>query len=120
MMSYKLKLIKALSYSGIISATSNNPFVIVDNEDIAKKAVDTGYFELVSKTNGDIPYTLSDDDETSELDFDEISSMSISELKDFAAKHEIDLSGKNKKADILEAISVALGGSYTMIELQGK
>ena len=117
-MKYRLKLVKALSYSGIISATRENPVVIVEDETAANEAVATGYFELIKDKEDDVPPILPDD-ETSDFDF-EISSMSISELKNFAKEHDIDISGKTKKADILEVISVALGGSYTMLDLQEK
>lgn len=118
-MKYRLKLVKALSYSGIISATRENPVVIVEDETVANEAVATGYFELIKDKEDDVPPILPDD-ETSDFDFDEISSMSISKLKNFAEEHDIDISGKTKKADILEVISVALGGSYTMLDLQEK
>lgn len=42
----RIKLSKGLSYSGIVTATKKNPIVITD-EDTAKEAVATGYFEYV-------------------------------------------------------------------------
>ncbi len=51
---FKLKLIKGLSYSGIVSATAKEPFVTVDNEETALAAVETGYFKIVEHTE-DIP-----------------------------------------------------------------
>lgn len=44
---YRLKLIKALSYSGIVTATKTKPFVIVPEKEQAEYLVSTGYFELV-------------------------------------------------------------------------
>ena len=46
-MSYHLRLIKALSYSGIITATKKKPDVYVADKKIADAAVATGYFMLV-------------------------------------------------------------------------
>lgn len=46
---FKLKLIKGLSYNGIVSATAKNPYVTVDDEQTALAAVDTGYFKIVEK-----------------------------------------------------------------------
>ncbi len=44
---YKLKLKKALSYSGIVAADKKNPFVEVETERVANDAVATGYFDIV-------------------------------------------------------------------------
>ena len=118
-MSYKLKLVKALSYNGIIKATSAEPYVDVDDEAVVKAALDTGYFEFEDeqKESSD---TSTEITETEEYSFDELSDMNISELKAFAKEKGVDISGKNKKTEILETISAALGGSYTMIDLQEK
>lgn len=43
---YHLKLIKALSYSGIVTATQKRPDVFTEDKAIADKAVATGYFKL--------------------------------------------------------------------------
>ncbi len=43
---YHLKLIKALSYSGIVTATQKRPDVFTKDKTIADKAVATGYFKL--------------------------------------------------------------------------
>ncbi|WP_176713715.1 hypothetical protein [Pseudobacillus wudalianchiensis] len=45
----KLKLIKALSYSGIVSADARNPFVEVKTKKEAEEAVKTGYFKIVNE-----------------------------------------------------------------------
>lgn len=46
---YHLKLKKALSYTGIVSATKKKPDVFVKQEKIAKAALATGYFELIEQ-----------------------------------------------------------------------
>ena len=46
---YHLKLKKALSYTGIVSATKKKPDVFVKQEKIAKAAIATGYFELIEQ-----------------------------------------------------------------------
>ena len=46
---YHLKLKKALSYTGIVSATKKKPDVFVKQEKIAKAAIATGYFELIEE-----------------------------------------------------------------------
>ena len=43
--------------------------------------------------------------------------MSDDELKALVEKKGIDLTGCETREDALEAISVALGGSYTMLDL---
>lgn len=44
---YHLRLIKALSYKGAVSATREHPDTYTDDEAIAQAAVASGYFELV-------------------------------------------------------------------------
>ncbi len=48
-MAYKLKLKKALSYNGIVSATKLNPYVSAEDKATAEKAVATGYFEIIEE-----------------------------------------------------------------------
>lgn len=54
----RIKLVKGLSYSGVVSATKKSPYVTTD-EDAASEAVATGYFEYVpeavSKTSIESP-----------------------------------------------------------------
>lgn len=45
---FHLRLIKGLSYFGIVSATKKNPDVYTDDKATADKAVASGYFVLVS------------------------------------------------------------------------
>ncbi len=112
----KLKLIKAGSYTGLVKATAKQPFVEVDTDDEAQTLVATGYFELCTSTVSDAP----DEDKTEESspDYDALSAMTKAELTAYAKDNGIDTEGCKTKADILEAISAANGGSYTMMDLQ--
>lgn len=49
---YHLRLIKALSYSGAVSATADHPDVFTDDEQKYQRALASGYFEAVSVPDG--------------------------------------------------------------------
>lgn len=124
---YTLELIKALSYKGIVNATRENPFVTVEDSATADKAVATGYFRLVPDSvkpeNQEDPKDQEDPDGledmiTSEPDYEALAKLTKKELTEYANKHEVDISGCKTNADILQAISIANGGSPTMIDLQ--
>lgn len=51
------------------------------------------------------------------FDAEALAAMSDDELKALVEEKGIDLTGCNTREDALEAISVALGGSYTMLDL---
>ena len=116
----KLKLIKAKSYlggvkGGTILATAKNPVVDVPEEDV-KRLLSTGYFGVVEgeDDNGG----SADNNGDTFFDAEELAEKSIPELREFAKEHEISLEDLTKKAEILEAISKALGGSQTMMDIQ--
>lgn len=111
----KVKLIKARSYSGIIVATVKKPIVDV-SEDEAKALVATGYFEPYA--TADKPESSEDDGDESIPDYEALSEKTKAELVAYAEENGIDIEGCKTKADILEAISAANGGSYTMMKLQ--
>lgn len=121
----KLKLIKAKSYlggvkGGTITATAKNPIVDVPEEDV-ERLLATGYFGVVEGENnadGGKADNGGDNDGKTPFDAEELAEMSIPELREFAKEREINLEGLTKKADILEAISKALGGSQTMVDIQ--
>lgn len=123
---YHLKLIKGRSYTGVVSATSSRPDAYTEDEAAALAAVASGYFRLVEEpTKGESGKGETGDenngqDETGDKvpDFEALAAMSKAELAAYAEEHEIDLKGCRTKDDMLEAISVAYGGSYTMIDLQ--
>lgn len=51
------------------------------------------------------------------FDAEALAAMSDEELKAFAVEKGVDLTGCEAREDMLEAISAALGGSYTMLDL---
>lgn len=116
-----VKLVKARSYSGTVKATKAQPYVNVNTEEEAKALADTGYFEIctsskeINNGGGD----ASDDDGGESLpDYEALSKMTKPELVAYADENGINIDDCKTKAEILEAISVANGGSYTMIDLQ--
>lgn len=122
----KLKLIKAKSYlggvkGGTITVTAKNPIVDVPEEDV-KRLLSTGYFGIVegedNADGGKADNGGDNDGGDNFFDAEELAEKSIPELREFAKENEIDLEGLTKKADILEAISKALGGSQTMMDIQ--
>lgn len=161
---YHLRLCKALSYTGVVSATKKEPDVFTEDKAIADKALASGYFRLVEDGGRQTPTVkghlsreqlesmkVSDlkklaeamgidasgiekkaelveaisaeeveapAEEENEVDYEGLSDMTKAELTAYAAEHGISLEGCTTKADMLSAISVANGGSYTMIDLQ--
>lgn len=117
----KLKLIKAKSYyegikDGAILATAKNPVVNVPDDEIERLLL-TGYFALVESENISADEDKKDETDVS-ADFEELSGMTVNELRNFAKEKGIDIERLNKKAEILETVSAALGGSFSMMEIQ--
>mgnify|MGYP000008978044 FL=1 len=128
---YHLRLIKALSYTGLVSATQKNPDTFTEDKAIADDAVASGYFTLI-------------EDEAEEeqqeakyhLDKAQLDEMKFDDLKKLAVDMGIDITGIKKKADLVDAIAAVEvepgepvddenevdyggdAGSPTMIELQ--
>lgn len=118
---YHLRLCKALSYTGVVSATKKEPDVFTEDKAIAYMAVASGYFQLVESGKQDgagLQEVEAPAEEENEVDYEGLSDMTKAELTAYAAEHGISLEGCNTKADMLSAISAANGGSYTMIDLQ--
>lgn len=124
---YHLRLIKALSYNGIISATKKHPDVYTNDKAIVDKAVASGYFAIVTEV--DVPHieiippkqepTKDQNSIVGEIpDYETMSKQTKAELNQYAQAHGISTDGCKTKADILEVISAAYGGSHTMMELQ--
>lgn len=123
---YHLRLCKALSYTGVVSATREEPDVFTKDKAIADKAVASGYFELVNEDE-EQPNTVK-----GHLDKAQLEDMKMDDLRSLAEDMGIDTSGFKKKAELVEAIAaeeveapaedeneVDYGeGSPTMIELQ--
>lgn len=127
---YHLKLMKALSFTGIVTATKKTPDVFVEDKATADAAVATGYFKLIEE-----PTEGGEEKEPGEGGGDKepgkrLEEMTVSELETFAAYKGISLKGISKKADIIAKLKAELGeaetenevdyGSPTMTELQGQ
>lgn len=119
---YRIKLIKALSYSGLVTATAEKPYVDIDDDETAEKILATGYFETVFTST----QTLESSAENVSKPLDE---MNISELETFAAYKGVSLKGLKKKEAIINKLREELTaeelegdieyGSPTITELQG-
>ena len=99
---YHLKLIKALSYLGVVKATKDKPDVYTDDEATANAAVASGYFKLVEDTEAD-----NSSENTVHFGKSQLEDMKIDDLKGLAADIGIDTTGFKKKSDYVEAISAA-------------
>ena len=130
---YHLKLVKELSFTGIVTATKKNPDVFVEDKATADAAVATGYFMLIEEAEE--PTEGGEDKEPGEGGVDKepgkkLEEMTVPELETFAAYNGISLKGISKKADIIAKLKEELGvaetenevdyGSPTMTELQGQ
>lgn len=130
---YHLKLVKALSFTGIVTATKKNPDVFVEDKATADAAVATGYFKLIEEAEE--PTEGGEDKEPGEGGVDKepgkkLEEMTVPELETFAAYNGISLKGISKKADIIAKLKEELGvaetenevdySSPTMTELQGQ
>lgn len=130
---YVLKLIKGLSYTGVVSATVERPIVMVEDEARARKALASGYFEQVkgpdpapapepdppapekdTTTPGENTDSKSDDTETPPPAPEggegqgtaekPLEEMKLEELLAYAKAHDYDLGGATRKADVLQRI----------------
>ena len=97
-MQYHLRLCKAFSYTGIVSATEKKPDVYVDDKSVAEAAVATGYFELIADKGLSAP-------EKKHLDRRQLEEMTVDNLKGLAADMGIDTTRLKKKSEYVEAIS---------------
>lgn len=117
-MSYHLKLVKGLSYYGVIKATREHPDVFLEDEATAKAAVASGYFRMVE---GD-PEPVEPEPEREPYTKEQLDEMTVEQLKEVASEVGITETKGFKKADYVDAILWAEGdystGSPTMIELQ--
>ena len=96
---YHLRLCKALSYTGIVSATKKEPDVYTEDKAVAEKAVASGYFELVSETEKQLKTIKG------YLDKRQLEEMKVDDLKSLTEKLGIDISNLKKKAELVEAIA---------------
>lgn len=125
-MSYHLKLIKALSYCGVVTATHQHPDISVEDKATADAAVATGYFKLVETEESAEEKTPEESGEKEPGK--KLEEMTVPELETYAAYKGVSLKGISKKADIIEKLKEELGaeetsnevdyGSPTMTEMQ--
>lgn len=95
----RIKLSKGLSYSGIVTATKKNPYVTTD-EDTAKKAIATGYFEYAPEAVSETPAENTAEDQEEDEDppaTDDkvqkpIEKMTKPELEAYAEANGVDIS----------------------------
>ena len=112
----KVKLVKARSYSGTVKATREQPYVNVNTDEEAQALVNTGFLAICGSSAPD--NDCEDDRGESLPDYEALSKMTKSELTVYAEENDINIEDCKTKADILEAISAANGGSYAMMGLQ--
>lgn len=101
---YHLKLVKSLSFTGVVTATKKNPDVFTEDKAIADAAVATGYFGLVEETDGE-GSTGAGEQITGHLDKEQLESMEYNDLKKLAADLGVDTKVVKKKADLIEAVA---------------
>lgn len=119
---YHLKLVKGLSYTGVVTATKQHPDVFVEDEATVKAAVASGYFKLIE---GEEETTDGGEEKEPGKTLEE---MTVPELETYAVYKGVSLKGISKKADIIAKLKEELGkqetenevdyGSPTITELQ--
>jgi hypothetical protein len=102
---YHLKLVKGLSYNGVVSASQKNPDVYILEEALANQAVATGYFKLVSGEIERVQLSSAQDVKSGNLDTAQFENLKLEDLKRLAEDMGLDPSAYKKKADLIEAIS---------------
>lgn len=123
---YHLKLIKSLSYHGIVKATKENPDVYTDDEEVADAAVATGFFELAESPT---PQNVSEAEPgaSEQKHGKTLEEMTVAEIETFATYYGVSLKGIKGKAKIIAHLRETLGdkaagvveyGSPTMVEIQ--
>lgn len=125
---YHLKLTKAMSYRGFVTATKKKPDVYIEEEEVYKKVLATGYFEVVSDQSD--TGSSSDKNEETPLAYGgkTLDEMNTSEIETFAAYKNVILKGIKKREAMIEKLREELPaeelegiinyGSPTMTELQ--
>lgn len=105
-MEYKLKLIKGLSYHGVVSATKGNPFAVTADKEVADNAVKSGYFSLIDIITDDENKNNQDNLENQDDDDDKtLEQMTVPKLKEVAKQNNIELGNAVKKPDIISVIN---------------
>jgi len=106
---YKLKLNKCLSYHGVVTATQNEPYVSVEEEDIRNYLIESAYFVEVS----DLLNEEQENDEGGTITTETVklnkslTSFTNPELAEYAKKINVDLSGCTNKEQRIALIKAA-------------
>lgn len=110
----KVKLIRALSYDGVVKATKKNPIVDGLDEETAKAAIATGYFEEVpeevqesasnEKIKSEDPDNKSGSPDSKEKTVKTLDEMNTKELEAYATEKGYDLAGLSSKKEKYEFI----------------
>lgn len=106
---YHLRLKKALSYRGVVSATRENPDVLVEDRAAADAAIASGYFLLVDGAPTE-PEPESEPGKT-------LDEMTVAELETFATYHGISLKGIRGKDNMIAKLKEELGAEETENEV---
>lgn len=119
-MTYHLRLKNAMSYTGVVNATREEPDVFTADEAIKAAALRSGYFDLVdvlaeqdtaAPADADtIPLTpageQADDDSTpATLDRAYLESLSFAELKRLANDMDVPVTKTTKKAELIDTLA---------------
>lgn len=114
-MLYHIKLKKAMSYTGIVNATREEPNVYTRDKDIATAAVCSGYFDLIEveedETKADSALLTAAGEEAEDgstpAHFDKgyLDSLSITDLKKLAGDLGVAVTKGMKKDDLVAAIT---------------
>lgn len=114
-MLYHIKLKKAMSYTGIVNATREEPNVYTRDKDIATAAVRSGYFDLIdveedeAKADSALLTAAGEEAEEGSISahFDKgyLDSLSITDLKKLAGDLGVDVTKGMKKDDLVAAIT---------------
>ena len=95
-----LRLIKGLSYDGVVRASAAHPDVFVDDPEKYTALLESGYFEALPDAHTVTGHL----DAEEPVEVPDISKMKLDELKEFAEDNDIDLTGCTTKASILQKI----------------
>lgn len=113
---YRLKLVKAKSYWGIVKASEKNPFVEVESKETADTLIASGYFNMADGAAEVLGGDTAEDEESEAVDIAEedepqggttlveIQKKSKAELVEYAGRNGIDITGCKTKDDIQSRI----------------
>ena len=114
-MLYHIKLKKAMSYTSIVNATSEDPTGYTHDKDIATAAVRSGYFDLIdveedeAKADSALLTAAGEEAEDGSIPahFDKgyLDSLSITDLKKLAGDLGVAVTKGMKKDDLVAAIT---------------